>query len=101
MTSAPRKIQWIAAIALLTARAFLAGGTLGAKGQEVGVEVKPVRVEKLTNTPGKALTVVTVTYAPGGKSGAHQHAGRVRAYGSRARSAQRTPRPDRSRSKGR
>lgn len=37
-------------------------------------------VEKLANAPGKTLTVVTVTYAPGGKSGKHHHAGSVFAY---------------------
>ena len=39
-----------------------------------------MRVEKLANAPGKTLTVVTVNYAPGGKSGAHHHAGSVFAY---------------------
>jgi quercetin dioxygenase-like cupin family protein len=49
-------------------------------GEEVGSEVKLVLVEKLPNVPGKTLTAVVVTYAPGGKSGAHQHAGSVFAY---------------------
>ena len=30
--------------------------------------------------PGKNLTAVVVSYAPGGKSGAHHHAGSVFAY---------------------
>jgi quercetin dioxygenase-like cupin family protein len=58
----------------------LAGITSRVAGEEVGGEVKPVRVEKLPNVPGKTLTAVVVTYAPGGKSGAHQHAGSVFAY---------------------
>src|SRR5262249_48486017 len=36
--------------------------------------------EALPNVPGKKLTAVTVTYAPGGKSSAHRHAGSVFAY---------------------
>src|SRR4051794_25622981 len=52
----------------------------GAHEQEVGVEVKPVRAEKLANAPGQMLTAVTVTYAPGAKSREHQHAGSVFAY---------------------
>ena len=79
-TSFP-KIQWFATgIALLAVSALLAGATSGAKGQEAGEEVKPVRAEKLANAPGKTLTVVTVNYAPGGKSGGHHHAGSVFAY---------------------
>jgi quercetin dioxygenase-like cupin family protein len=81
MNASLRKIQWFAAsIALLAVRALLAGATHGANSQEVDVEVKPVRVEKLANAPGKTLTVVTVNYARGGKSGKHQHAGSVFAY---------------------
>lgn len=65
---------------LMAVSALVAVATSGAHGQEVGVEVKQVRVEKLANAPGKTLTVVTVNYAPGGKSGAHHHAGSVFAY---------------------
>jgi quercetin dioxygenase-like cupin family protein len=65
---------------LLLASALLAGTTARAAGEEVGVEVKPVRVEQLLNVPGKTLTAVVVTYAPAGKSGAHHHAGSVFAY---------------------
>jgi quercetin dioxygenase-like cupin family protein len=49
----------------------------GVNAQEAGAEVKPVRVEKLANVPGKTLTVVTVSYAAGAKSGKHRHAGSV------------------------
>jgi hypothetical protein len=41
-------------------------------GEEVGVEVKPVRVKQLLNVPGKTLTAV-VTYAPAGKAGVQHH----------------------------
>ena len=36
--------------------------------------VMPVLAADLPNAPGKAMTVLTVTYAPGEKSGSHQHA---------------------------
>jgi quercetin dioxygenase-like cupin family protein len=36
--------------------------------------------EALPNVPGKRLTAVVVTYAPGGKSTKHRHAGSVFAY---------------------
>jgi quercetin dioxygenase-like cupin family protein len=45
-----------------------------------GDQVKVVRSEKLPNAPGKSLTAVVVTYAPGGKSSSHHHAGSVFAY---------------------
>jgi quercetin dioxygenase-like cupin family protein len=81
MNTSFTKIQWtVAGAAWLLASALLAGTTSRAAGEEVGVEVKPVRVEKLLNVPGKTLTAVVVTYAPAGKSGAHHHAGSVFAY---------------------
>jgi quercetin dioxygenase-like cupin family protein len=45
-----------------------------------GGQVKAVLSEKLPNVPGKSLTAVVVTYAPGGKSLSHHHAGSVFAY---------------------
>ena len=36
--------------------------------------VKPVLAADLPNAPGKAMTVLTVTYAPGEKSASHRHA---------------------------
>jgi quercetin dioxygenase-like cupin family protein len=75
MNPAFTKGQWIAVGAVsVVVSALVAVATSGAYGQEGGVEV-PVRVEKLANAPDKTLTVVTVNYAPGGKSSAHQHAG--------------------------
>jgi hypothetical protein len=72
------QIPWaVVAATLLLASVLLAGTTSRIAGEEVGVEVKPVRVEKLLNVPGKTLTAVVVTYAPGGKSGAHHHVGSV------------------------
>ena len=65
---------------LLVASALLAVTMSRGKSEEIGVEVKPVRVEKLANVPGKSITAVVVNYAPGGKSGKHHHAGSVFAY---------------------
>jgi quercetin dioxygenase-like cupin family protein len=67
------------AAACMTATALLAGPTGGAAA-DAGAEVKPVMTEKLPNVPGKSITAVVVTYAPGGKSGKHHHAGSVFAY---------------------
>ncbi len=81
MNTSFTKIQWTAAgAALLVASMLLGGLPSRADGEEGGGEVKPIHVEKLANVPGKTLTVVTVNYAPGGKSGAHHHAGSVFAY---------------------
>jgi quercetin dioxygenase-like cupin family protein len=54
---------------------------VAAAPQPAGEEnVKPVFSEKLSNAPGQTLTVVTVNYSPGGKSGVHHHTGSVLAY---------------------
>jgi quercetin dioxygenase-like cupin family protein len=39
--------------------------------------VTPVASHELPNVPGKKVTAVRVHYQPGGKSGAHKHAGSV------------------------
>ena len=44
------------------------------------VTAKPVRSEMLPNVPGKSITAVQVTYAPGAKSTSHHHAGSVFVY---------------------
>jgi quercetin dioxygenase-like cupin family protein len=42
--------------------------------------VKPQLSAALPNAPGKTMTVVTVNYAPGQKSGPHHHAGSAFLY---------------------
>jgi quercetin dioxygenase-like cupin family protein len=59
----------VALLALIAAPAARAEGV-----------VTPIRTEKLPNVPGKSLTAVVVSYAPGGKSASHHHAGSVFAY---------------------
>jgi quercetin dioxygenase-like cupin family protein len=81
MKTSSSKTRYIGAVALFViVSALSAGSTPRAVGQEAGAEVKPVRAEKLPNVPGKTLTAIMVSYAPGGKSAAHRHAGSVFAY---------------------
>jgi quercetin dioxygenase-like cupin family protein len=79
-TSLTRSRPVVRTILLLAAEVWLAGSASGVRGQEIGAVVKPVRAEKLPNVPGKTLTAVAVSYAPGGKSSAHRHAGSVFVY---------------------
>ena len=67
-------------IAVAAALLLGSGWAWQASGETGAATVKPVRVEKLPNVPGKSLTAVLVTYAPGGKSGKPHHAGSVFAY---------------------
>jgi quercetin dioxygenase-like cupin family protein len=57
----------------------LAGATLYA-ADDTGATVAPAFAAQLPNVPGKNLTAIVVTYAPGGRSGKHHHAGSVFAY---------------------
>ena len=43
-------------------------------------EVKPVFEHVIPNTEGKSMVALVVTYAPGGKSPAHHHAGSAFVY---------------------
>ena len=47
---------------------------------EPGAQVRVVSTAPLPNVPGKSITGVLVTYAPGGRSPAHHHAGSVMAF---------------------
>lgn len=70
----------LAAAAVLAGGALLAGPMVRAAGDDAGAQVRPVAAEKLPNVPGKSISAILVTYAPGGKSGKHHHAGSVLAY---------------------
>ena len=65
---------------MLVAAVILSAGTASLRPAAAAEEITPVRSEPLPNVPGKSLTAVVVTYAPGGKSMAHHHAGSVFAY---------------------
>src|SRR5262249_21742049 len=66
--------------AVLTAAAPFAATAASAAGGDAGETVKPVAAHGLPNLPGKRLTAIVVTYAPGAKSARHHHAGSVWAY---------------------
>lgn len=75
------KTGWIIVSAVMVFFSAVWIGSLSrADGEEVGVQTKRVSAERLGNAPGKSLTAIVVDYAPGGKSGAHRHAGSVFAY---------------------
>ena len=57
-----------AGVAFLVAAALIAGPASGAADDDTGAGVKPVFAQPLPNVPGKTLTAVVVSYAPGGKS---------------------------------
>jgi quercetin dioxygenase-like cupin family protein len=81
MKATHQKGGWIAVGALLVvAGTLLPGLTSDAADDDTGARVKPVFAQGLPNAPGKELTAVVVTYAPGGKSPQHHHAGSVFAY---------------------
>jgi quercetin dioxygenase-like cupin family protein len=85
-----RKIQWKVAGAALVLVGTLAAGTwfradsaqVGDQGKRLGLggEEKLVSTEMLPNVPGKRITLIEVSYAPGQKSGPHHHSGSVVAY---------------------
>ena len=60
---------------VLVAAAVLVAAGASAAGGDAGETVKPVAMHDLPNLPGKRLTAIVVTYAPGAKSARHHHAG--------------------------
>ena len=64
--------------ALSTAIAPLCASSAQAAG--AGDKVEPIGSYALPNVPGKRVTIVRVTYGPGGFSRPHRHAGSVTAY---------------------
>lgn len=75
---APRAAK---ALAVLFATFFVfAVAPSAAAGDVSGAKIRPLFAEQLPNVPGNSLTAVLVTYAPGGKSSKHRHAGSVFVY---------------------
>ena len=64
--------------ALSTAIAPLCASSAEAAG--AGDKVEPIGSYALPNVPGKRVTIVRVSYGPGGFSRPHRHAGSVTAY---------------------
>jgi len=67
-------------ILLYALAATLAVGAMPAHAADSGGQVRTVASEKLPNLPGNSVTAILVSYAPGGRSQAHRHAGSVLAY---------------------
>lgn len=81
MQSAHAMDRWIWSAAGFAAACILFSATkLLAAEPGPPVSVRQAFSEKLPNVPGKTLTGVVVTYAPGGKSTRHAHAGSVYAF---------------------
>jgi quercetin dioxygenase-like cupin family protein len=76
-----KPVQWKSAAAgfIAASALFLAYDLLAADAPKP-VAVKQAFSEKLPHVPGKTLTGIHVTYAPGAKSSPHFHAGSVYAY---------------------
>jgi len=72
-----RWLTWAAPLALGLAVFGLARSQAEQQGSET---IEVVSSQKLPNVPGKSITAIRVSYAPGGKSGKHRHAGSVLAY---------------------
>jgi quercetin dioxygenase-like cupin family protein len=64
--------------ALFLSAIALLGGFDTARSEDA--QIRQVFSGALPNVPGKVLSAVVVTYAPGGKSAAHHHAGSVFAF---------------------
>ena len=65
---------------ILAAGALVAAPPARAADEVAAPQVQRVLAEKLPHVPGKTLTAVVVSYAPGGKSAKHRHAGSVFVY---------------------
>jgi quercetin dioxygenase-like cupin family protein len=80
MTVSSIEIRRIGAGAALIATVVWSGPVSRAADDDAGAQVRPVLAQTLPNAPGKSLTAIVVSYAPGGKSSKHHHAGSVFAY---------------------
>lgn len=79
-TSLTRARRALAISACLMAGVLSVGPASLAADEDTGAQVRQVFAHKLSNVPGNSLTAIVVSYAPGGSSGAHHHAGSVFAY---------------------
>jgi quercetin dioxygenase-like cupin family protein len=76
--NAARRSAWLAG-ALAATFTMAALVPVAAHGQQPE-EVKTAFEHAIPNIPGKSLVALVVTYAPGGKSPAHRHAGSAFIY---------------------
>ena len=70
----PRRVVWAGLLVLTLLAIVLPLRVFG------DAKVGPLMQQALPDIPGKELTAVMVSYAPGGKSAAHRHAGDVFAF---------------------
>ena len=63
----------LAVAAMLAALAVMPGAASAQTAS--GVAISPAFREAIPNIPGKSITAIVVSYAPGGKSPSHRHAG--------------------------
>jgi quercetin dioxygenase-like cupin family protein len=76
-----RSIDCVCLALLILGSVMVGGGTHSAAwAAHPGGQENVVMSEALSDVPGSKLTAVLVTYAPGGKSPKHHHAGSVFAY---------------------
>jgi quercetin dioxygenase-like cupin family protein len=68
------------ALALLVTAGLLGGQSAAWAHGDVADQVKVLQEKQPSNAPGKNVVMLTVSYAPGEASPAHQHPGAVMAY---------------------
>jgi quercetin dioxygenase-like cupin family protein len=71
--------RWLTGAALL-ALGLAVFGLARSQAEQGSDTIEVVASQKLPNVPGKSITAIRVSYAPGGKSGKHHHSGSVLAY---------------------
>jgi len=67
-------------LALLVGAGLLAGQSRAWAHGDAADQVKVLQQQQPSNAPGKSAVMLTVSYAPGQASPAHQHPGAVMAY---------------------
>jgi quercetin dioxygenase-like cupin family protein len=74
LNSTPRlgRPKILALTAMLAALAVVPGAALAQTAP--GHEISPAFRQAIPNIPGKSITAIVVSYAPGGKSPSHRHA---------------------------
>jgi quercetin dioxygenase-like cupin family protein len=72
--------RWLIGAGLVLGLALVAVEVARSEVEPRSETIEVVSSQKLPNVPGKSITAIRVSYAPGGKSGKHHHAGSVLAY---------------------
>jgi quercetin dioxygenase-like cupin family protein len=72
--------RWLIGAGLVLGLALVAVEVARSEVEPRSETIEVVSSQKLPNVPGKSITAIRVSYAPGGKSGEHHHAGSVLAY---------------------